>query len=274
MKKTATAMERLIHEGFFQTREEALPYLLSGAVYCGGSQVSTGGQKVPLDKPMNVRGLDDRYLSKGGYKLEGAIEDFQINVRGRICIDAGACTGGFTDCLLKHGAELVYAVEVGFGQLAGILSQDARVVNLEKTNLGDGKLLHLNPVPTLGSVDLSYLSLIKAVPQYKAIMHGQGELMCLVKPLFETDDPIARRTGVLDPKAFPELLRRLCDTLDSQENTHVIGVTHSPVTGNNGTHEFFLHVRFGNESAPSVTNDAIARAVERVMELKKYHKSV
>lgn len=135
---------------------------------------------------MTVRGLYDRYVGKGGYKLEGAIRDFGIAVEGRVCIDAGACTGGFTDCLVKHGAALVYAVEAGFGQLAGSLSQDARVVNLERTNLGDEKLLSLNPVPTLGSVDLSYLSLVKAVPQFRAVMHDQGELMCLVKPLFET----------------------------------------------------------------------------------------
>ena len=86
-------------------------------------------------------------MGKGGYKLEGAIHDFGIAVEGRVCIDAGACTGGFTDCLVKHGAALVYAVEAGFGQLAGSLSQDARVVNLERTNLGDEKLLSLNPVP-------------------------------------------------------------------------------------------------------------------------------
>ena len=122
MKKNSTAMERLLKEGFFETREAALPYLMSGAVYCGAVQVTTGGQKVPLDKPITVRGLDDRYVSKGGYKLEGAIADFGIDVTGRVCIDAGACTGGFTDCLVKHGAQLVYAVEVGFGQLAGSLA--------------------------------------------------------------------------------------------------------------------------------------------------------
>jgi len=194
-------------------------------------------------------------------------------VKERVCIDAGACTGGFTDCLIKHGAKLVYAVEVGFGQLAGSLSQDERVVNLEKTNLGDEKLLSLNPVPTLGSVDLSYLSLVKAVPQYRAIMHDQGELMCLVKPLFETDDPVARRTGEIDPASYPSLLRSLCDTLDAQPNTHAAAVTHSPVTGNNGTHEFFLHVRFGTGEYPRVTDEAIHQAVKRVLALQKYHKS-
>ena len=272
MKKNATAFERLLKEGFFETKEAALPYLMSGAVYCGAQQVTTGGQKVPLDKPITVRGLDDRYVSKGGYKLEGAIADFGIDVTGRVCIDAGACTGGFTDCLIKHGASRVYAVEVGFGQLAGSLSQDERVVNLEKTNLGDEKLLSLEPVPTLGSVDLSYLSLVKAVPQYRAIMQGKGELMCLVKPLFETDDAEARRTGEIDPAGFEPLLRKLCDTLDAQEGTHAVAVTHSPVTGNNGTHEFFLHVRFGTGCLPRVTDEAIDEAVQRVLSLPKYHK--
>ena len=272
MKKNASAMERLLKEGFFDSKEAALPYLMSGAVYCGAVQVTTGGQKVPLDKPITVRGLNERYVSKGGYKLEGAIADFGIDVSGRVCIDAGACTGGFTDCLVKHGAAKVYAVEVGFGQLAGSLAQDERVVNLEKTNLGDEKLLALDPVPTLGSVDLSYLSLVKAVPQYKAVMHGQGELMCLVKPLFETDDPVARRTGEIDPDSFPALLRQLCDTLDAQEDTHAVAVTHSPVTGNNGTHEFFLHVCFGRGDYPRVTDEAIAQAYERVLRLEKYHK--
>lgn len=274
MKKTATAMERLLSEGFFENRETALPYLMSGAVYCGAQRVTTGGQRLPLDKPLSVHGLDSRYLSKGGYKLEGAIRDFGIDVTDRVCIDAGACTGGFTDCLIKHGAALVYAVEVGFGQLAGALAQDPRVVNLERTNLGDAKLLSLNPVPTLGSVDLSYLSLVKAVPQYRAIMRGEGELLCLVKPLFETDDPAARRTGMIDPSTFPALLRHLCDALDSQPLTHAVAVTHSPVTGNNGTHEFFVHVRFSEAPQPCVTDEAIARAVERVLELKKYHKSL
>lgn len=272
MKKNSTAIERLLNEGFFETREAALPYIMSGAVYCGAVQVTTGGQKVPLDKPMTVRGLNERYVSKGGYKLEGAIADFGIDVNERICIDAGACTGGFTDCLVKHGAALVYAVEVGFGQLAGSLSQDKRVVNLEKTNLGDEKLLSLDPVPTLGSVDLSYLSLVKAVPQFKAVMHSAGELMCLVKPLFETDDPVARRTGEIDPAGYPALLRTLCDTLDAQPGTHAVAVTHSPVTGNNGTHEFFLHVCFGEGEYPHVTDEAIAQAVARVMALEKYRK--
>lgn len=272
MVKKTTAMERLLREGFFDAKEAALPYLMSGAVYCGAERVKTGGQLVPSDLPMNVRGLNERYVGKGGYKLEGAIADFAVDVRGRVCIDAGACTGGFTDCLRQHGARLVYAVEVGFGQLAGTLMQDERVVNLEKTNIGDEKLLSLEPPPTLGSVDLSYLSLVKAVPQFRAVMHSAGELLCLVKPLFETDDQAARRTGELDPSGYLPLLKRLMAQLNAQEGTAVRGVTHSRLTGNNGTLEFFLHVAFGaGQGAPELSIEA-EQAVERALALPRYHK--
>ena len=271
MKKTAKAIDRLLNEGFFEHKEDALPFLMSGAVYCGAALVRTGGQVVPLDLPMTVRGLNDRYVSKGGYKLEGAIADFGVSVEGQVCIDAGACTGGFTDCLVKHGAARVYAVEVGFGQLAGSLNQNPRVVNLERTNLGDECLLSLDPPPTLGSVDLSYLSLVKAVPQFRAVMHARGELLCLGKPLFETDDASARRTGEIDPASYAPLLRRLIAELSGQEDTAVLAVTHSPVTGNNGTHEFFLHVAFGSRETPAL-DDAIDAAVARVLALPKYQK--
>ena len=269
MVKKTTAMERLLKEGFFESKEAALPYLMSGAVTCGATPVRTGGQIVPPDLPMNVKGLNEKYVGKGGYKLEGAIADFGIDVRGRICIDAGACTGGFTDCLRQHGAGLVYAVEVGFGQLAGSVMQDAAIVNLEKTNIGDEKLLSLEPKPDLGSVDLSYLSLVKAVPQFRAIMHDEGELMCLVKPLFEVDDANARRTGEIGQESYLPLLMQLVDTLNSQPFTWVKNVTHSPVTGNNGTHEFFLHVCFGAHAEKPDLSAACTAAVERVLRLEK-----
>ena len=271
MVKRRTALERLLEEGYFETREEALPYLMSGAVTCGGVVVRTGGQRVAADQPLAVRGLNLKYVGKGGYKLEGALDDFGVEVRGRVCVDAGACTGGFTDCLLQRGAERVYAVEVGFGQLAGTLAQTPRVVNLEKTNIGDERLLALCPTPTLGSVDLSYLSLEKAVPQFRAVLHGHGELVCLVKPLFEVDDAQARRTGQMDPSAYAPLLRRLADALDAQPDTHVAAVAHSHVTGNHGTHEFFFHVRLG-VPGERLTDAAIDQAVASALALPRYRK--
>jgi len=272
VKKRVSALERLLGEGFFATREEALPYLMSGAVTCGGQPVRTGGQLVPAEKPLAVRGLYERYVGNGGYKLEGALEAFGVSAEGRVCIDAGACTGGFTDCLVQHGAARVYAVEVGFGQLAGSLAQNPAVVNLERTNLGDEKLLSLEPPPTLGTADLSYLSLVKAVPLYRGILRGRGELICLVKPLFETASAEARRTGELPDGAYAPLLTRLARELNAQEGTAVLNVTHSPVTGNNGTREFFLHVAFGAGPAPDLAAKAEAAAAQ-ALELERYRKA-
>ena len=273
MVKKASAFERLLSEGFFASREAALPYLMRGAVTCGGVPVRTGGQRVPIDALLAVRGLNGRYIGKGGYKLEGAIRTFHVEVKGKFCIDAGACTGGFTDCLLKHDAALVYAVDAGFGQLAGSLAQHPKVVNLEKTNLGDEKLLVLNPLPTLGSVDLSYLSLRKAVPQFRAVMHGQGELLCLVKPLFEVEDRLARRTGSLRKDDYAPILLGLIAGLSAQEGTRICGVTHSAVTGTGGTYEFFLHVRFGDVGHHSNSwEEAVRRAVECALALPRYRR--
>ncbi len=271
VSRKTQAMERLIAEGFFQTPAQALPYLMGGAVTCGGVPVRTGGQLVPADAPLAVKGLNERYVGKGGYKLEGALDDFHLCVEGRVCIDAGACTGGFTDCLAQRGAACVYAVEVGFGQLAGKLAQNPAVVNLERTNLGDERLLTLNPTPTLGTVDLSYLSLVQAVPLYRAILHGQGELVCLVKPLFETESTEARRTGALSEDAYEPLLLTLIDTLNRQPETAVRQVTHSHVTGNHGTREFFLHVGFGGMPALAL-HAAVGAAVAAAAALAPYHK--
>ena len=189
-----------------------------------------------------------------------------------MCIDAGACTGGFTDCFIKHGAARVYAVEVGFGQLAGSLRQNPRVVNLEKTNISDEKLLHLDPAPDLASVDLSYLSLRKGIPAFAEVMHHRGELLCLVKPLFETEDMEARRTGVLPPEKYLPTLLDLVRDVNVLPETQAKQVTYSPVTGNNGTHEFFLHVVLESDApAPDLTA-ACERAVANVLALAPYHK--
>lgn len=145
-------------------------------------------------------------------------------------------------------------------------------MNLERTNISDDRLLSLDPTPDLASVDLSYLSLRKGVPAFSRVMHGRGELLCLVKPLFETEDMEARRTGILSPDAYLPTLRGLIRDLNAQPGTAVRQVTCSPVTGNNGTHEFFLHVILGGvEPAPDLEADC-SRAVERVLSLVPYHK--
>lgn len=269
-EKSILIQKYLVGQGLIADERQAAAWLMAGKVFADTRRLKAG-DKVKLSDNIIVAGLHDKYLSKGGWKLEKALDAFSLSPEGLICLDAGASTGGFTDCLIKHGAKTVYAVDVGFGQLHANLRQDTRVVNLEKTNLGDESLLSLSPMPALATCDLSYLSLRLAVPYYRAILHGKGDLICLVKPLFEVEDAEARRTGVLSDDCFAPMLASLQETLDSQPNTSVRNVTYSPVTGNQGTVEFFFHVKFG-EFAPVDLKEKIAAGVKEALRLVRYRK--
>lgn len=273
MAHKTPAWKRLLSEGWFSTRDEAERWILSGKVRAGNTLVTTAGQPLSDADVIVIRDIDQKYVAKGGLKMEGALDAFGIDVTGRICIDAGASTGGFTDCLVKHGAARVYAVDVGFGQLAGSLRANPAVVNLERTNIGDDVLLSLDPVPDLGTVDLSYLSLRKAVPLFARILNGKGDLICLVKPLFEIEDAAARRSGVIPSDAYGPLLLALAAHFIS-EGYPVKGITHSPVTGNNGTLEFFLWISLDAQAAlsPDELAQSAHAAVLAVQALPTYHK--
>lgn len=269
MAKKQRLMDRLLDMGACPTEKEAAARIMAGEVYINGQKAKNGAM-VREEDLVTLRGVLP-YASKGGFKMAGALEDFGIDVAGRICIDAGACTGGFTDCLVQRGAETVYAVDVGFGQLMGRLRQNAHVVNLEKTNISDERLLRLAPRPDFGTVDVSYLSLRKAIPYFAAILKGEGELCCLVKPLFEIDDAEARRTGMIADEQYAPLLFDLIRDVNAMPGASARAITHSHVTGNAGTREFFLHVILGRE-CPAIEEAAVYAAVERAKELEQYKK--
>ena len=253
-------------EGWADARADAERWILLRKVYAGGAPVTSAGQMLAVGATLEIRGLDARYVAKGGHKLEGALDAFGrdgLDITGRVAIDAGASTGGFTDCLVKRGCARVYAVDAGFGQLHGTLRANPAVVNLERTNIGDPALLALQPAPTLGAADLSYLSLRKAVPVFARILRNQGDLICLVKPLFEIEDARARREGVVPEGAYAPMLRSLCDALSGPQAA-VRGVIHSPVTGNAGTVEFFLWIALGAEANALPTADRDAQIEEAV----------
>lgn len=278
MTRKRRAWERLVAEGWVTDRADAERWILLRRVYAGGAPVTSAGQLLDAAAALEVRGLEARYIAKGGYKLEGALDAFGLDVTGRVAIDAGASTGGFTDCLVKRGCARVYAVDVGFGQLHGTLRANPAVVNLERTNIGDPSLLALEPAPTLGTVDLSYLSLRKAVPAFAQILRGRGDLLCLVKPLFEIEDARARRDGIIPDTAYSPLLHALCGALCQSPldlPLAVRGVTHSPVTGNGGTVEFFLWLALGPEAeglSPETLGQAIASTIGNGLSLKPYQK--
>ena len=275
--RKAPAWQRLVQEGFFEKRQDAERWILSGSVYAGAQKVRSAGEMIEMDKPLRVDGLFDKYISKGGYKLEGALKAFGMeDLSGRVAIDAGASTGGFTDCLVHAGCARVYAVDVGFGQLHGSLRQHPAVVNLEKTNISDDVLFTLDPKPDLGTVDLSYLSLRKAIPAFSAVLKGEGELLCLVKPLFEIDDAQARREGVIAPEQYAPLLRALCVDIERERMGAITGLTHSRITGNGGTIEFFIRLRLDGEEgqlSPEALESAIEQSVSEGLKLEKFKKA-
>lgn len=261
----------LVENGSCADEREAAALVMSGEVLLNDHPAKAGDRVRPTDR-VRLRRPPLPYASKGGLKLDGALARFGIPVAGRVCLDAGASTGGFTDCLLRHGAKCIYAVDAGYGQLRGTLRQDSRVVNLERTNIASSALLELEPAPSLGCCDLSYLSLRKAIPLYQDILRGQGEVVALVKPLYEVDDAQARRSGILPPGAYTPMLWGLIGFLNALDGVQVCGVCESPVTGNAGTVEFFLHVRLGGKAAPVRLEEEIMRSVEAALEIQPYRK--
>lgn len=263
----------LVDRGIFKDKKEATGWIMMGKVYINNQRIDKSGEKVPVDSEIYVKGLEKKYVSKGGLKLEGAIKDFAVNVKDKIAIDSGASTGGFTDCLLQHGAKLVYAVDVGYGQLTGKLRNDQRVVNMEKVNIGEVKPEELDPVPELATADLSYLSLKKAIPIFRDLINDTGEIICLVKPLFEVDDSEMRRKGKIDnPEIFKEILSELVNFIES-ENINPVGITNSPVTGNNGTKEFFMYITKSKSIQPEKNIfEQINESIKKVMRLEDYKK--
>lgn len=204
-------MALLVERGLFASEDQARRWVMAGQVLVDGRRVDKPGTPVPADASLDVRGRR-RYASRGGYKLSAALEYFAAPVGGRVALDCGASTGGFTDCLLQRGASLVYAVEAGFGQLTGRLRADPRVRNWERTNLGDLSPARLDPLPSLITLDLSYLSLTMALPLAAPLLAAEGEILALCKPLFEVDDPAAGRSGSIDdPALLVAALRRVLD---------------------------------------------------------------
>jgi len=229
----------LAERGIFESAEEARPWIMTGQVLVNEQLIDKPGMLVPRDAVLRVRGRH-RYVSRGGYKLEAAIERFRVNVAGRVALDCGASTGGFTDCLLQHGARLVYAVEVGYGQLVGSLRADARVRNLERTNLSGLVSSDLDPPPSLVTLDLSYLSLTKALPIAAALVEPEGYVLALLKPLFEVESPEARRSGQIDdPALLVTALRRVLEA-GAEAGLVPLGAAKLALKPRYGVTEFFV----------------------------------
>lgn len=212
---------------------------MAGKILVNDHLMDKPGMLVARDAHIRVRGRK-RYASRAGYKLEAALEYFAIEVKDQVTLDCGASTGGFSDCLLQHGARLVYAVDVGHDQLIDRLRADARVCNLERTNLSDLTPAMLDPVPTLITLDLSYLSLTRALPIAAALLAEEGRILALVKPLYEVESSEARRTGHIENVTIlVEALRRVLEA-GTACGLNVQGLAKLALQPRNGVHEFIV----------------------------------
>jgi 23S rRNA (cytidine1920-2'-O)/16S rRNA (cytidine1409-2'-O)-methyltransferase len=239
----------LVERGFFESEDIAARWVMAGQVLINEQRLDKARIQVSSDAEIRIVG-QHRYVSRGGHKLQAALDHFCIDVTGKVALDCGASTGGFTDCLLQRGASLVYAVDAGVGQLTGRLRLHSAVRNLERTNLSDLADAKLDPPPELISLDLSYLSLTKALPIAAPLLTTQGEIIALLKPLFEVESPLARRTGQIDdPGLVVEGIQRVLNA-SRQAGVIPLGVVKLALQPRHGVHEFFLHLTKDEKSIP------------------------
>ncbi|MGO9336761.1 MAG: TlyA family RNA methyltransferase [Terracidiphilus sp.] len=238
----------LVEQGLVPSRERARALILAGRVLVREQKVDKPGTSVPEDAPVRLLGEEQPYVSRGGLKLEAALVHWQIAVQGRACLDVGASTGGFTDCLLQHGAAHVTAVDTGFGQIAMKLRNDSRVRLVERTNarhLEGGALAAVpgSPELTLLVMDVSFISATLVLPPVSAAAPGLRETVILVKPQFEAGRGHVGKGGIVrDPEAHQLAIDRVADCVRSL-GWHVVETIPSPITGMEGNKEFLLYAR-------------------------------
>lgn len=233
----------LMERGFCDSRINAEARLLAHEIVIDSVPFPKVGMMVVPDVIIREKVSRRQYASRGGVKLAAAIDMFEIKVEGRVALDAGASTGGFTDCLLQRGAARVYAVDTGFGQLRGSLRKDSRVVNMERRNIGSLTLNELDPDLSLITLDLSYLSLRIAVPIVHRLLRSAGDIICLVKPLFEIEDSEVRRSGIVGSReVYRSVLLNLGQDL-ARDGLVIVALAESPILGNGGTVEYLFHVQ-------------------------------
>ena len=253
----------LTEKGLAETRSKAQAIIMSGEVYVNGQKADKPGAMFEDTADIEVRGAVCPYVSRGGLKLEKALRDFGVRPEGYVCSDSGASTGGFTDCLLQHGAVKVFAIDVGYGQLAWKVRNDPKVVCMERTNIRNVTLEDLGEPLDLSVVDVSFISLKIVLPAIRQLLKPTGQVLCLIKPQFEAGkDKVGKKGVVRDPAVHQEVLENFVALARSLDMT-IRGLTFSPVKGPEGNIEFLGHLSMepGQENLPDL-GELVARAHE------------
>jgi 23S rRNA (cytidine1920-2'-O)/16S rRNA (cytidine1409-2'-O)-methyltransferase len=240
----------LVKRGLAESREKAKAVIMAGLVYVDGQKEDKAGQSFPDEANIEVRGATLKYVSRGGLKLEKAMQCFDVELTGKICMDVGSSTGGFTDCMLQSGAVKVYSVDVGHGQLAWKLRNDPRVVCMEKTNIRYVTPDDIADRIEFSSIDVSFISLTKVLLPVKNLLTDDGQIVCLIKPQFEAGREKVGKHGVVrDSSVHCEVIKMVADYARSI-GFAVKNLEFSPVKGPEGNIEYLLHIAKTDETVP------------------------
>ena len=232
----------LTEKGYFDSREKAKAAIMAGQVFINGQRCDKAGMTYDPESEIQVRGGTNEFVSRGGYKLKKALAEFGVSPEGKICIDCGASTGGFTDCLLKNGAAKVYAIDVGYGQLAWSLRSDPRVVSMERTNIRHVTEDMIPDKAALAVIDVSFISLKLVLPVIRKLLTEDGEVVCLIKPQFEAGKEKVGKKGVVrDRDTHLEVLQNVIEYAVNS-GFYVENITFSPIKGPEGNIEYLGHL--------------------------------
>jgi 23S rRNA (cytidine1920-2'-O)/16S rRNA (cytidine1409-2'-O)-methyltransferase len=233
----------LVARGLAESPQRAQALILAGAVLVGDRPADKAGSLIPADAEIRIRGEENPYVSRGGLKLRGALDSFALSVQGLVALDVGASTGGFTDCLLQAGAAKVYALDVGYGQLAWKLREDPRVICIERTNIRHYDGREITDGIGIAVIDASFISLRLVIPPVLGLIEEGATVLALVKPQFEVGKGEVGRRGVVRDPALHERVIEETASFCRELGLDVPGSCSSPLTGPAGNREFFLHLR-------------------------------
>lgn len=248
--------------GISESREKAKALIMAGQIYVNGMKAIKPGMTVNSSDKIELRGNTLPYVSRGGLKLEKAMEVFPIILKDKVCMDIGASTGGFTDCMLQNGAVKVYSIDVGYGQLAWKLRSDSRVVNLERTNFRYVTNEQIPESIDFASIDVSFISLKLIFPALMPLLKTDGECVCLVKPQFEAGkDKVGKKGVVRERSTHVEVIENVI-RYASDNGFSVLNLDFSPVKGPEGNIEYLLYIKKADEKTFAVDSEMIERVVE------------
>jgi 23S rRNA (cytidine1920-2'-O)/16S rRNA (cytidine1409-2'-O)-methyltransferase len=233
----------LVDRGLVQSRERARALILAGKVLADEQVLDKAGTKVPDDVKLRLKGEDIPFVSRGGLKLAHALKEFHLDVHGIAALDVGASTGGFTDCLLQHGAAKVYALDVGYGQLAWKLRQDPRVVCLERTNIRHLLPGQLDEKPSLAVIDCSFISLTKVLESTLSLLAANAGIIALIKPQFELEKGLVGKGGIVRESTLQDLAVKKVRDFALAYDCCEQGMVGSPILGSKGNREFLIYLK-------------------------------